>query len=273
MNTTTTFTILSATVLGAVATGALAQEDERLVVPLSDPSRPAVLEVALFSGDVEIEGYDGNEIIIVADAPMHGAGVEEPARADGLRRIQSSSVGLTVEEGDNNVSLRMDFSPENVDLEIRVPRRTSVRANLVNGGDIEIAGITGEHELQNVNGDVVATDISGSGVFASTNGDVRVTFAAVAADRPMSFTSFNGDVDVSLPANLAADLLVTSQQGDVFTDFDLAERQAPTDVQRNQDAGGRRVTRMQRETRYAIGGGGRDIQLRTFNGDIMIRKR
>jgi hypothetical protein len=30
---------------------------------------------------------------------------------------------------------------------------------------------------------------------------------------------------------------------------------------------------MQRETRYSIGGGGREIQLRTFNGDIMIRKR
>jgi hypothetical protein len=30
---------------------------------------------------------------------------------------------------------------------------------------------------------------------------------------------------------------------------------------------------MQRMTRYAIGGGGPDIQLRTFNGDILIRKR
>jgi DUF4097 and DUF4098 domain-containing protein YvlB len=89
----------------------------------------------------------------------------------------------------------------------------------------------------------------------------------------MSFTSFNGDVDVSLPANLAADLLVTSQQGDVFTDFDFEEQQDPAVVQRNGDADGRYRVRMQRETRYAIGGGGRDIQLRTFNGDVMIRKR
>ncbi|HUQ51293.1 MAG TPA: DUF4097 family beta strand repeat-containing protein [Gammaproteobacteria bacterium] len=273
MNKSTILTALSAGILAALATGARAQDDERLVVPLSDPSRPAVLEVALFSGDIQVESYDGNEIIIVADAPMKGPeGTEEP-RADGLRRIQSSSVGLTVEEGDNKVSLRMDFSPKNVDLEVRVPRRTSVHANLVNGGDIEIMGVTGEHELQNVNGDVIATDISGSAVLNSTNGDVRATFASVAGESPMSFTSFNGDVDVSLPANLSADLLVTSQQGDVFTDFDFQERQNPTDVRRQQDAGGRRVVRMQRETRYAIGGGGRDIQLRTFNGDIMIRKR
>jgi hypothetical protein len=273
MNRSTIFTALSAGVLGAIAARAVAQDDERLVVPLSDPSRPAILEVALFSGDIEVEAYDGNEIIIVADAPMRGDGEEEPRRPDGLVRIQSSSVALTVEEGDNKVSLRMDFSPKNVDLEVRVPRRTSVHANLVNGGDITITGVDGEHELQNVNGDVVATDISGSAVLNSTNGEVRATFATVSGDRPMSFTSFNGDVDVALPANLAADLLVTSQQGDVFTDFEFQERQDPTAVRRNQDAGGRYVVRMQRETRYSIGGGGREIQLRTFNGDIMIRKR
>ena len=273
MNKSTILTALSATVLSAIAARAGAQDDERLVVPLSDPSRPATLEVALFSGDIEVEAYDGNEIIIVADAPVRDADGEEKPRADGLRRIQSSSVGLTVEEGDNKVSLRMDFSPKNVDLEVRVPRRTSVHANLVNGGDISITGVTGEHELQNVNGDVVAMDVSGSAVLNSTNGDVRATFAAVSGDRPMSFTSFNGDVDVALPSNLAADLLVTSQQGDVFTDFDFEETRDPTEVQRNQDAGGRYRVRMQRETRYAIGGGGRDIQLRTFNGDIMIRKR
>ena len=89
----------------------------------------------------------------------------------------------------------------------------------------------------------------------------------------MSFTSFNGDVDVSLPANLAADLFVVSQQGDVFTDFEVEVQQDPAQVQRNADAGGRYRVRMQRENRYAIGGGGRNIQLRTFNGDVMIRKR
>ncbi len=273
MNKPTLLALVSTGALVAISVAARAQDDQRLVVPLSDPSRPAVLEIALFSGDIEVEGYDGNEVIIVADAPLRDPDRPEEARPDGLRRVQTSSVGLTVEEGDNKVTVRMDFSPRNVDLSIRAPRRTSVHANLVNGGDVSIRNVTGEHELQNVNGDVEATDVSGSAVLNSTNGDVRATFAAVAADRPMSFTSFNGDVDVSLPANLAADLLVTSQQGDVFTDFDFVERQNPTEVQRNRDASGRYRMRMQRETRYAIGGGGRDIQLRTFNGDIMIRKR
>src|SRR5262245_53798926 len=239
----------------AISSVAVAQDDQRLVVPLSDPSRPARIEIALFSGDISVEGYDGKEIIVVADAPIRDADQGEPPRADGLRRIQSSSVGLTVEEGDNKVSVRMDFSPKNVDLQVRVPRRTSVHANLVNGGDIEITGLDGEHELQNVNGDVIAMNVSGSAVMNSTNGDVRATFASVDTARSMSFTSFNGDVDITLPANLAADLLVASQQGDVFTDFDVRAEQDPAQVESNGDANGRYRVRMQRHTRYAIGGG------------------
>jgi DUF4097 and DUF4098 domain-containing protein YvlB len=121
---------------------------------------------------------------------------------------------------------------------------------------------------------VTATDISGAAVINSTNGDVHAPFVEVMATKPMSFTSFNGDVDVTLPASLAADLLVTAQQGDVLTDFDVEVQEDPAVVERSApDARGRYRVRMQRETRYAIGGGGPDIQLRTFNGDVMIRKR
>jgi hypothetical protein len=249
-----------------------AQSEQRVVVPLSDPSRPAILDVSIFSGDVSVAGYDGSEIVIVADTPVRDADEPVAPRADGLRQIQSSSVDLVVEEADNTVSLRMGFSPRSAHVEVMVPRRTSVHAHLVNGGDVTVTSVTGDHELANVNGGVIATDISGSAVINCTNGDIQATFVAVAPDKPMSFTSFNGDVDVSLPANLAADLLVASQQGDVFTDFDVQPQQAPTVVDRNANAGRYRV-RMQRNTSYAIGGGGVDIALRTFNGDIMIRKR
>jgi hypothetical protein len=253
--------------------GVAGAQDTRLVVPLSDPSRPTRLEIALFQGDISVEGYEGNEVVIVADAPIRDADGEEPARPDGLRRIQSSSVGLTVEENDNTVSVRMDFSPKNADIEIRVPRRTSVKASLVNGGDVEIDSLTGDHELSNVNGDVIATDITGSAVVNATNGDVRATFSSVDTTKPMSFISFNGDIDVTLPANLAADLIVASQQGDVYTDFDVVPQSDPPNVQTSGGPRGGRNIRWTQQNRYAIGGGGPDIQLRTFNGDVMIRKR
>jgi len=253
--------------------GIAAAQDQRLAVPLSDPSRPARLEIQLFSGDIRVEGYEGKEVVIIADAPIREGDKPEPPRGDGLRRIQSSTVGLTVEENDNTVTVRMDFSPNDTDIQIRVPRRTSVKAGLVNGGDVEIDSVTGEHELSNVNGDVIATDISGSAVINATNGDVRATFTTVDAAKPMSFISFNGDVDVTLPANLAADLIVGSQQGDVFTDFDVVAQNDPPNVQQQGGPNRGKQIRVTHNTRYAIGGGGPDITLRTFNGDVMIRKR
>ena len=219
--------------VSCAVSGLAAAQDQRLAVPLTDPSRPARLEIALFSGDISVEGYEGNEVVIVADTPIRGADDQEPPRPDGLRRIQSSAVGLTVEENDNTVTVHMDFSPNNADIEIRVPRRTSVKASLVNGGDLELDSLTGEHELSNVNGDVVATDISGSAVINATNGDVRATFSSVDVSKRMSFTSFNGDVDVTLPASLAADLIVASQQGDVFTDFDVVAQTDPPSIEMN----------------------------------------
>jgi hypothetical protein len=263
---------LSALTLAMLSSTAWAQSDQRLVVPLSDASRPATLEISLFQGDIDVRAYDGNEVVVMTDTEVRNEDEEEEPREDGLRRIQTSSIGLTVEEQNNTVSVRMDFSPRGAEVVVQVPRRTSVRANLVNGGDVEITGVNGEHELTNVNGDVIANDISGSAVLSSTNGEVTATFVEVDTARPMSFISFNGDVDVSLPARLAADLVVASQQGDVYTDFDVVAEDEPPVVERGPGARGPRW-RVQRHTRYAIGGGGPEIQLRTFNGDVMIRKR
>jgi len=148
-----------------------------------------------------------------------------------------------------------------------------VKASLVNGGDVEIEGVTGEHELSNVNGDVIATDVSGSAVINSNNGDIQASFVQVDASKPMSFNSFNGDIDVALPSNLAADLIVASQQGDVYTDFDVVAQTDPGVVENSGDGAGNRRIRWNKTTRYAIGGGGSKIQFQTFNGDVMIRKR
>jgi DUF4097 and DUF4098 domain-containing protein YvlB len=256
---------------GVAATAA--GQDQRLVVPLSDPGRPARLEITLFQGDIEVRAYDGNEVVVTTDAEVRNANEPEAPRSDGLVRIASSSVGMTVEENANTVSVRMDFNPRGADVVVRVPRRTSVKASLVNGGDVEIEGVTGEHELSNVNGDVIATDISGSAVINSTNGDVRASFTQVDSSKPMSFNSFNGDIDVALPSNLAADLIVASQQGDVYTDFAVVAQNAQGVVESSGDGAGTRRPRWNRTTRYAIGGGGSTIQFQTFNGDIMIRKR
>jgi hypothetical protein len=261
-----------AAVLAAAASGAAAQNGERIAVPLSDPSRPATLEVMLLMADISVTAHDGNEIVIVTDDEIADDDDDDAPRSDGLRRIGGSRPGLTIEENDNTVSVRMDAAPRNADLAISVPRRTSVRVRTVNSGDLVVTGVTGEHELTNVNGDIVATDLSGSAVIGTTNGDVQVSFVALTPSKAMSFSSFNGDVDVTFPASLAADLHLNSGRGDVLTDFDVQVEPQSSVVEQGGNGRPYRVN-VKREMRAVVGGGGPDIRLVTVNGDIMIRKR
>ena len=264
------FASAAAAVIGLSAP-AEAQNDERIVVPLSDPARPATLEVSLFNGSITVTGYDGNEIVIAA---REGEDDDEPDRREreGLRRIPNTAVGLTAEERDNAVSVAVDRNNRGIDLEITVPRRTSVNGRTLNGGELRIEGVAGDHELANVNGGIVAADVAGSVVAATTNGDVTVSFTELAPGKAMSFTSFNGDVEVAFPAGLAAELRINAGRGEVLTDFDVDVQPQPSVVERSAE-GGRYRVRLERDVRAVVGGGGPEMSFKTFNGDIVIRRR
>jgi len=90
----------------------------------------------------------------------------------------------------------------------------------------------------------------------------------------MSFSSFNGDVDVSLPASLKAKVKIKTTMGEIFTDFDLTEIENPERVthkpRRNSD--GRYKVKVDRAFWGAIGDGDQVMEFSSFNGDIFIRK-
>jgi hypothetical protein len=262
---------LAITVIATLPCLAAAQSDQPIVVPLSDPAAPAALDVSLLVGSITVTAYEGDEVMIVP----HESGDPEPARTpslEGFRRIPNTSMGLTAEERGNTVSIDVDFTTREIELDISVPRNTSVRAGVVNGGALNVEGVTGEHELSNVNGPVLATDIAGSAVVDTTNGDLKISFTEITPDQPMSFTSFNGNVDVTFPAGLSADLVLNAGNGDVLTDFDIdVEPQAPA-VERSSD-GGRYRVRLERDIRAVVGSGGPEIRFETVNGNIVIRRR
>jgi DUF4097 and DUF4098 domain-containing protein YvlB len=272
---------------------------QRMVVPLSDPTRPATLDVSLSRGNVSVTAYDGSEVIIVArdsdedddeddnvsvttsdgseivivarDSDEDDEDADQPSR-EGLQQIRNTGVGLTAEETANTVSVSTDWGHAEVDLEISVPRRTSVRAQMHGGDDLSVTGVIGDHELMNIRGDIAATDIGGSVVVNTTNGDVSVSFTELTPGKAMSFNSFNGDIEVSLPATLAATLVISAGRGDVFTDFDFALQPTEAVVESGREGTTYRA-RFENLMRAVVGGGGPEIRFQTFNGDIVIRKR
>jgi hypothetical protein len=48
-----------------------------------------------------------------------------------------------------------------------------------------------------------------------------VKFDKVTPAKPMSFSSLNGDIDVTFPPDIKARLKLKSEQGDIYSDFDI----------------------------------------------------
>jgi hypothetical protein len=128
-------------------------------------------------------------------------------------------------------------------------------------------------------------------------------------NKPMPFTSINIDVDVTLPASVRANLRLRSERGDVYTDFDIQIQQQPAaasstatppapprpplppvppggdpnglkDLEREARELERQARQLARSNRFdadtaihgAINGGGPEFELRTFNGDVYLRR-
>jgi DUF4097 and DUF4098 domain-containing protein YvlB len=256
---------------------ALAQQvsGDRIAVPFSDASRPRVVKGQLLQGCFVVEGYDGNEVVVEPRGSSGRSSKRRPPRgAEGLTRLDIDGLDLTVEEQNNTVTIR-SHSGNGGDIAVRVPRSTSLKLECTNGGDMKVDNVTGDLELNNLNGDILASGISGSVVAHSLNGKVTIGFDRVTPEKAMSFSSLNGNIDVTLPPDARGTLRVKSDNGETYTDFEvkLVANAAPPTVEDNRGRGGKYKVKMDRTMIGTINGGGPDMSLKTLNGNIYIRKK
>jgi DUF4097 and DUF4098 domain-containing protein YvlB len=258
------------------ATGAALTQDQpdRVNVPFSDPSRPKMLKASVLNGSIHVKGYDGKEAIVEARGEGGKHKRDHGDRSDGMHRIDIGGSGLSVEESDNVVTVGTRSINDNVEINIQVPFNTSLKLHDVNGGEISVDHIVGDVEIDVTNGRATATHISGSAIVHALNDRVLVTLDKITADKPMSFSSLNGDIDVTLPADLKAKVKLKSDNGAVYSDFDIqvdAAARKPV-VQDSGSGHGKYRVQFDRAMYGIINGGGPEMQLTTFNGNIYIRK-
>jgi len=245
---------------------------DRVSVKVDDPSRPALVKASLVNGGITVKGYDGKEVIVEARA--HGSDPDRPSSSGGLKRLDISRTGLAVESDGNDVRISTDSHMRAIDLTISVPTHTSLVLRAVNDGDIAVSDVDGELDVDNVNGSVTLKNISGGAVAHALNGRLLATFTRVNSQKPMAFSSLNGDIDVTFPADLKANLTIRSDRGDVFSDFDvqLQTTTAPPIVEDSRGKTGKYRVKIDKAVRGTVNGGGQEIQLTNFQGAIYIRK-
>lgn len=255
----------------AVCSAAAAQStNERGVISLSDPTRPATVHLGLIQGSVAVRGTDRKDVIVAAQVDDEGGSDRD--KTTGLHRIPQRAP-LSVEEENNRVAISAGSPNRFYKFTIEVPLKTNLEVSTVNGGEITVDGVDGDLEVGNVNGGITLTRVGGSVVAHTTNGGVRVTLTRVTPQKPMAFTTLNGDVDVTFPASTKANLKLRSDQGNIFTDFELKvlpESSAPI-IEDTRKEGGRYRIEINKSLSGSINGGGPDFEMRSFTGNIFVR--
>ena len=350
-----------------IAQAAKEQAPERAVVPLSNPAKPAKVEVTVMRGSITVKAYDGKEIIVEArvrekaldvenmalyysdryppaamaktpappappappakpapaSAPAAKSAVEADVRAHteaelferqlaeqerlakriereyrhseayldvmqedkkareekekkiaGMKRLSGSSSGLEVEEEGNVVTVSAQSWKAATDLVIQVPRTTSLEIRSSMDGAVVVEGVNGEIDINNINGPVTLSSVSGNTLVHTVNGDITVVLSRVAADKPLSFSTMNGDIDVTLPPDVKANLKMKSEQGEIFSDFDInmTRQPAKAEAAEKTEQGKYRIA-FDKSLYGVVNGGGQEIGFNTFSGDIYIRKK
>jgi len=155
-----------------------------------------------------------------------------------------------------------------------VPAETNVKLRATNNGNIEVEGISGEIDVNCLNGAVTVTNVSGAVLAHSLNGKVLVTLNRVTPNKPMSFSTLNGDVDVTLPADAKANLKLKSENGDIYSDFEISLSPAAREpVVKGTSGKGKYKVSFDKAVTGTINGGGPEMQFTTLNGRIYIRKK
>lgn len=240
---------------------------EAVTIPLSNPGERGKLKIGLLYGSISVEAHNGKDVIVQTQSPIR----KKPENMkDGMRRIGDTSLEFSVEEYNNSVTIKSKNQSKRINFLIKVPENFSLDLRATNKGDISVKGIDGEMEISNLNGAIFLTNIGGSVIADALNKDIVVNFSKGYAKSPMAFTSLNGDLDVTFPNNLVANIKAKTDYGEIYTDYEMKLTQ---DLSENKIKSGAKVYKVtvDKWVTGTINGGGAELLFKTMNGDIFIK--
>lgn len=249
---------------------AYSQSLGELPIPLTDPTKRGKIKAHLNYGSITVKGTSRKDVLVKYSTI--GEQTASSVAKDGLKRISGGTIDLEALENNNVVKLQSGSWNNKMDLMIEVPYGFDVKVSSYNDGDILISNIDGEVEVTTHNGRISAKNISGT-VFATTyNGEINVSFTKVMPGAPMSFSTYSGNIDITFPANLKALLKMKTEQGEILSGFDLKMIETGLVEKKETKPGIYKVVN-DKWIKGEVNGGGPEISMRNYNGDVIIRKK
>jgi hypothetical protein len=257
-----------------VAQGLYAQD--KVTVPLSNASQPATVKVHLMHGSITVTGGASGQVVVESSKAAGRNEKRQPRDVPpGMKRIDIGRGGMDIVEDHNVVTISTGSPNAGSNIVVQVPTNASLQLKTLNGGNIEVTGVNGEIEVDDLNGAISLKNVSGSVLAHSLNGSVTAVLDRVTPDKPMSFTSLNGKIDVTLPGDTKARVRLKTDNGAVYSDFDVkieVDANKPV-VEDNRGQGGKYRIKVDRSVYGSINGGGPEYRFETMNGNIFIHKK
>ncbi len=235
--------------------------DPRDLIPVEDYHRnirfspSGVVSLRNFDGNIEITGWDRNEVDIYAEKMI-------PRSEEGQVRfiITTKDIAqIDLEKyGNENISISTKSISEEgedtvVDYYVKTPRSINIQDILARNGDIFIADIYGSVSVKLEQGNIDIDNFSGSLDTSVINGSVQACLYDVREEDVISIHIQEGDITLFLEKNVAASIRAYCPEGEFTSGFeaDILEEENETHVQ--------------------LGSGGASVYLTALNGHISIK--
>ena len=212
--------------------------------------------------EVSIEGYDGSEVVFKTVGSKG-----RPERAEGLKAISglgiedNTGLGLSVQKEGNDIVVRQLSSKGDTHYTIQVPKGMTLyyKHSTHWGDDFSLKNHSGELEISTNHNDIYLTDVTGPMTVKTVHGEIEAKLSSIKS--PLSMVSMHGYIDLSLPGSIKANVELSNNWGEMFTDFDI-KVDSPSDMKKISAS----------EVIGTINGGGTQVQLSSSHGNIYLRK-
>lgn len=259
------------------------------VIPVD---RGARLSVENFRGEVVVRGWDRSAVRV--DADLSSRQRLDITRSGATLRVRPRAYRGAPEDTDFEIHVPrwMDVRIEGNQVDVSVSGTNGeVGVETVGGdivveggagrltlrsiqGEVSVRGARGEVEVASVNEDIVVADVEGDVHAEATNGDItlrglRSTSArattvngdidydgTIQSDGRYVFSTHNGDVTVTMPADADATVSVATFHGEFESEFPVRLT----------------GTTPNRQFTFTLGSGSARVEMESFNGEILLRR-
>jgi hypothetical protein len=235
--------------------------DPRDLIPVEDYQRNirfspgGVVSLRNFDGNIEITGWDRNEVDIYAEKMIPRS--EEDQVRFIITKKDIAQIDLE-KYGNENISISTKSISEEgedtvVDYYVKTPRSINIQDILARNGDIFVADIYGSVSVKLEQGNIDIDNFSGSLDTSVINGSVQACLYDVREEDVISIHIQEGDITLFLEKNVAASIRAYCPEGEFTSEFeaDILEEENETHVQ--------------------LGSGGASVYLTALNGHISIK--